>query len=124
VQKTWPLLGLALILTCGAILRADAFASCEAARELNFLLQATPMRDGKFFVQDAAADGILSALPGSGAVDVLLEDGGRQTLFNGDMKGQELELTTAEYNAKLATTDAKYARLLALLTSAANKTRQ
>ena len=88
--------------------------------EVYVLLQGR--RAGKFFVQDAAADGILSAFPGSGAVDVLYEDGGRQTLFNGDSKGQRL--TTAEYDGKLATTDAEYARLLMLLTAAAHQLRQ
>ena len=90
-------------------------------RDVYSLLQATPRRDGKFFVQDAAADGILSASPG-GAVDVLYEDGGRQTLFNGDLKGQGL--TAAAYDEKLATTDEKYARLLALLTSAVHEMRR
>ena len=85
-------------------------------REVYLDLQGTPTREGKFFVQDARADGILSALPGSGDVDVLYEDGQRQILFNGDMNGQGL--TAAEYDAKLAAADARYARLLTLLTAA------
>jgi len=79
-------------------------------------LQGTPTREGKFFVQDARADGILSALPGSGDVDVLYEDGRRQILFNGDMNAQHV--TSAEYDARLAAADARYARLLTLLTTA------
>jgi hypothetical protein len=85
-------------------------------REVYLDLQGTPTPDNKFFVQDARADGILSALPGSGDVDVLYEDGVRQTLFNGDTRGQQL--TPAEYDSKLAAADARYARLLALLASA------
>jgi len=91
-------------------------------REVYLDLQGTPTREGKFFVQDARADGILSALPGSGDVDVLYEDGQRQILFNGDMIAQHL--TAAEYDAKLATADARYARMLTLLTSAVRETQE
>jgi hypothetical protein len=79
-------------------------------------LQATPTPEGKFFVQDSRGDGILSALPDSGDVDVLYEDGVRGTRFNGDFDGQGL--TRAAYDAKLAAADAEYARLLRLLTAA------
>lgn len=85
-------------------------------REVYLDLQGTPTPDGKFFVQDAGADGILSTLPGSIDVDVLYEDGRRQTLFNREILAQHL--TAPEYDAKLAAADARYARLLALLTSA------
>jgi hypothetical protein len=88
-------------------------------RDVYLDLQGTPTRDGKFFVQDARADGILSALPGSRDVDVLYEDGRTQMLFNGDMHAQRL--TAAEYDAKLAAADARYARLLALLTAAVHE---
>jgi hypothetical protein len=91
-------------------------------REVYLDLQGTPTQRGKFFVQDAGADGILSARPGSGAVDVVYEDGARQTLFNGDLKGQQL--TPSEYDAKLAEADARYARLLTLLASAADTATQ
>jgi hypothetical protein len=91
-------------------------------REVYLDLQGTPTPYHKFFVQDARADGILSALPGSGDVDVLYEDGVRQTLFNGDTRGQDL--TPAEYDSKLAEADARYARLLALLASAVQHMQQ
>ena len=91
-------------------------------REVYLDLQGTPTPQNKFFVQDARADGILSALPGSGDVDVLYEDGVRQTLFNGDVKAQRL--TPAEYDAKLAAADARYARLLKLLTAAVHQDAQ
>jgi hypothetical protein len=78
--------------------------------------QASPIREGKFFVHDSGADGILSALPGGGAVDVLYEDGVRQTLFNGEFERQNLK--RSEYDAKLAAADASYARLLRVLTDA------
>jgi hypothetical protein len=89
-------------------------------RDVYLDLQATPTPEGKFFVQDARADGILSALPGSGDVDVLYEDGVRRTLFNGDIQVQHL--TPAEYDVELAAADARYARLLMLLTSAVHQT--
>jgi hypothetical protein len=85
-------------------------------REVYLDLQGTPTPAGKFFVQDAGADGILSVRPGSGSVDILYEDGVRQTLFNGDIRAQHL--TSAQYDAKLSEADAMYARLLKLLTSA------
>lgn len=85
-------------------------------REVYLDLQGTPTPRDKFFVQDSRADGILSAFPGSGDVDVLYEDGARRTLFNGDIEGQQL--TAAEYDARLAAADARYARLLTLLASA------
>lgn len=91
-------------------------------REVYLDLQGSPTPQDKFFVQDAGADGILSALPGSGDVDVLYEDGVRQTLFNGDVTGQRL--TSAEYDARLAAADARYARLLKLLTSAVHEEAQ
>jgi hypothetical protein len=82
-------------------------------REVYLDLQATPDPKGKFFVQDANANGILSAVQGSGDVDVLYEDGVRQTLFDGKARAQGL--TAAEYDAKLAAADAKYADMLKLL---------
>jgi uncharacterized protein YeaO (DUF488 family) len=91
-------------------------------REVYLDLQGTPTPRDKFFVQDSRADGILSAFPGSGDVDVLYEDGVRRTLFNGDIDAQHL--TSAEYDARLAAADARYARLLILLASAARRLHQ
>ena len=85
-------------------------------RDVYLDLQGTPTQKGKFFVQDAGANGILTTLPGSVEVDVLYEDGQRQTLFNGDLIGQHV--TAEEYGARLAAANARYARLLTLLTSA------
>jgi hypothetical protein len=82
-------------------------------REVYLDLQTSPTPKDKFFLQDAGADGLLSARPGSGDVDVLYEDGVRQTLFNGAADG----LSRAEYERKLVLADAHYARLLKLLTS-------
>jgi hypothetical protein len=86
-------------------------------RDVYLDLQGTPTPQDKFFVQDAGANGILSALPGSGDVDILYQDGTRTMRFNGDAQGQHL--TQAQYDAALAAADARYARLLNLLASAA-----
>jgi hypothetical protein len=97
---------------------ADAIRYRIAAgqyRDVYVDVQGTPTPDGKFFVQDARADGILSARPGTGDVDVIYEDGVHRTMFNGDTKGQHL--TDEQYDAKLAAADARYARMLALLTA-------
>ena len=85
-------------------------------RDVYLDLQATPTPRGKFFIQDAGADGILDALRGSGDIDVLYEDGQRQTLFNGDRRAQHV--SDSEYKAKLSAADTEYARLLGLLTNA------
>jgi hypothetical protein len=86
-------------------------------REVYLDLQTSPTPTHKFFVQDAGADGLLSARPGSGEVDVLYEDGSRQTLFNGEADG----LSRTEYERKLAIADTHYTRLLTLLTAAVER---
>lgn len=90
-------------------------------RDVYLDLQGTPTPEGTFFVQDAGGDG-LSDSSGSSGVDVLYEDGQRQTIFNGDKVTQHL--TAAEYDAKLAAADVRYARLLTLLTSAVPETNE
>jgi hypothetical protein len=88
-------------------------------RDVYLDLQGTPTPQHKFFVQDSGADGISNARPEGGGVDVLYEDDVTQTLFNGQPKAQKL--TPAEYAARLAATDARYASLLTLLTAAARE---
>ena len=94
--------------------------AADQYRDVYLDLQGTPTQEGAFFVQDAGADGIRDKAPGSSDVDVLYEDGRRQTLFNGDKTTQHL--TAAEYDAKLAASDMHYARLLKLLSSALHET--
>jgi hypothetical protein len=84
-------------------------------RDVYLDLQATPTPEGKFFVHDSGADGIVGA-PSGGSIDVLYEDGVRQTLFNG--KAAEQNLTRAKYDAKVIAADERYSRLLTLLVSA------
>lgn len=89
-------------------------------RDVYLDLQGTPTPQRKFFVQDSGADGISDARKGSGGVDILYEDGVTQTLFNGEPKAQKL--SAAQYEAKLAAADSRYARHLTLLTAAVRET--
>jgi hypothetical protein len=96
----------------------EALAHRIAARQYRDVyldLQGTPTPQHKFFVQDSGADGMSNA-PEGGGVDVLYEDEVTQTLFNGKPKAQNL--TAAQYSARLASADARYARLLTVLTAA------
>jgi hypothetical protein len=85
-------------------------------RQVYVDLLGTPTPQGRFYLHDANADGILTVLPGSGDVDILREDNGRQTLFNGDNASQGL--TPEEYDEQLAAADARYALLLTVLAGA------
>jgi len=79
-------------------------------------VQATPTRAGKLFVQPARADGLLHAVAGSGAVDIVYEDGSRTAAFNGDPAGQHL--SPAEYDARFEAADHRYAHALTVLEAA------
>jgi hypothetical protein len=100
---------------------ADRLAT-HRYREVYVDLLGTRTADGKFYIQDANADGILSALPGSGEVDILQEDGVRHTSFNGDAESQGL--APSEYDRRLAAADARYAHLLTVLTTAVRDARR
>jgi len=85
-------------------------------REAYLDLQGTPTPQGRFFVLDANADGLLTAVPGQGSVD-MIDDGGRPSLLlNGDSQGQGVSVD--EYNARIMAADTNYARLLKVLTAA------
>ena len=83
-------------------------------RDVYLDLQATPTRTGKFFVQDAQANGLLHRT--EGAVDIVYEDGVRTIAFNGDPKAQGL--TDAEYDARFDMADRRYAHMLRVLMEA------
>ena len=85
-------------------------------REAYLDLQGTPTPQGRFFVLDANANGLLTAVPGRQSVD-MLDDGGQPSLLlNGDPEGQGI--TAAEYDARIRAADSKYSELLKLLTDA------
>lgn len=83
-------------------------------REAYLDLQGTPTPQARFFVLDANANGLLTARPGQGSVDVIDDGAGRALLLNGDPQ----DVSAAEYEARLVAADTKYARLLQLLTAA------
>lgn len=83
-------------------------------RDVYLDLQATPIRTGKFFVQDARANGLLHRT--GGAVDIVYENGIRTIAFNGDPMAQGL--TDAEYDAWFDTADRRYAHMLRALIDA------
>jgi len=85
-------------------------------REAYLDLQGTPTPQGRFFVLDSSADGLLTAVPGQGSVDMIADGGRSSLLLNGDPRGQGMSVD--EYDARIMAADAKYARLLKLLTAA------
>jgi len=84
-------------------------------REVYLDLQGTPTPQGRFFVLDAAADGLLAAVPGRGSVDMIDDGHGPSLLFNGGARGQHV--SEAAYNQRVTAADQTYARLLKLLKS-------
>jgi hypothetical protein len=84
-----------------------------AYREVYLDLQGTPTRAGKFFVQDAGADGIHDGQ--NGVVDVAYEDGTRQTVFDRALAKQ---LKGASYDRALTAADERYAGVLKVLVEA------
>jgi hypothetical protein len=90
--------------------------AAEMYRDVYLDLQGTPTREGKFFVQDVQADGLIAATPGNGGVDVVYIDGTKTLLFNGDNKAQHL--TDAQYATAFAGADMRYARILETLATA------
>jgi hypothetical protein len=85
-------------------------------RDVYLDLQGTPTAEGKFFVQDSAADGLLNVAPGTSSVDVVYLDGTRTLIFNGDLKAQHL--TEEQYDASFTTADSRYAHMLEVLETA------
>jgi hypothetical protein len=83
-------------------------------QEVYTALQGAGIPDSKLFVQDLKADG-LHAKPAD-AVDIVYEHVTAQTIFDGNPGSHKM--TEKAYNEKLATTDAEYGRVLALLVDA------
>ena len=81
----------------------DAYTTLSSAGE----------RAGKLFVQDLDADGLPPAGKKEQQVDVIYEDVTRQTIFNGNWRGQKL--SEAEYNARREAADQRYAGMLKAL---------
>jgi hypothetical protein len=79
-------------------------------------LQGSASPDGRFFVLDAGADGLLATPPAQRRVDVVDDGGARPLLFNTDIRGQHL--SESEYNARLASADVTYTHALTVLKAA------
>jgi hypothetical protein len=84
-------------------------------------LQATPPSQGKWFLMDTGADGLPDPSDDAANVDVMYEDGTRQTMFNG---ARAQKLSASAYAQKLMAADADYSRLLKLLTAAAEQAKR
>jgi hypothetical protein len=82
-------------------------------RDVYLDLQGTPTTEGKFFVQDSQADGLLNATRGGGGVDVVYFDGARTLLFNGNPRAQHL--SDEQYDAAFDDADSRYAQMLEVL---------
>ena len=97
---------------------AEAVSARLAARRFRDVymdLQATPTTTGKLFVMDSGADGLPSDTDQPENVDIVYEDGTRQTMFNG---ARAQKLSDDAYRKQLEDADAKYTRLLELLNAA------
>ena len=97
---------------------ADALAARLAARQFRDVyidLQATPTTKGKLFVMDSGADGLPGDADQPANVDVVYDDGTRQTMFNG---ARAQKLSGDEYRKQLRDADVKYTRLLQVLNAA------
>ena len=94
---------------------APAYVEAQLAErkysEVYSTLHSAVVADSKLFFQDMGADGLTSA--GDGSVDILYEQGVKQTIFNGDWRGQKM--SRAEYEQGFQKADEKYSRLLTIL---------
>jgi hypothetical protein len=96
----------------------DALSARLAAhqfRDVYIDLQATPTPQGKLFVMDSGADGLPADTAQPSNVDVLYQDGTRQTMFNG---ARAQKLSGDDYRRQLREADGKYTRLLNVLSAA------
>ena len=79
-------------------------------------LQSAAIAESKVFFQDMGGDGLNAA---AGGVDVMYEQGTKQTLFDGDIK--RMKMSRADYDRKLIEADQRYTKLLEILVTAASK---
>lgn len=96
----------------------EALSARLAARQFRDVyidLQATPTPKGKLFVMDSGANGLPGDSDQPAHVDVVYEDGTRQTMFNG---ARAQKLSPDEYRKQLKDADVRYTRLLEVLRAA------
>jgi hypothetical protein len=82
-------------------------------------LQSVDNHKGHFFVVDMLNDGLKRVNEPDQAFDSTTIDGGTTTQFDG--KWSEQKLSEADYNAKFAKDDARYARMLKILATELRK---
>jgi len=115
--------GLGLLVLSARSTSPAFLADCVKRRaydETYSFLHGTARSDGKFFVEDAGADGLrASRSEGNAAFDITWENGTKQVKFDGDAAGQQM--TAAQYASAFDAQDARYAKLLALLIQEVNR---
>jgi hypothetical protein len=88
-------------------------------RDVYIALHDASTRDGRFFVMDLQADGLRRTRNDAAPFDIVYENAVHQISYDGDWKRQKL--TEAEYNERFNSDDARYARMLTVLTDALNR---
>jgi hypothetical protein len=74
------------------------------------------LREGKLFVMDIGANGLVVTPGRNNPFDVTYENGERSTMFDGDWRGQKL--SERDYRARFADIDGRYAKMLDTLSEA------
>ena len=93
---------------------AQALLDQKKYAELYSMLQTAVVPDGKFFVQDLKADGLHARAPDT--ADIVYERVVNQTIFDGDPGKRHL--SEAKYEEQFTAADARYAKMLELLSGA------
>lgn len=76
-------------------------------------LHASGLAEGRMFIEDLEANGLLATCGKDQPFDIVFEPGGKQTVFDGNFAKQNL--SSADYQARFASADEQYAKLLTLL---------
>jgi hypothetical protein len=84
-------------------------------RDVYLDLQTEVAREGRFFVQDMQANGLIPRPEKDGAFDIVYENGVKALSLSGDWKEQGL--SEAEYASRFESADRRYAALLTALSA-------
>jgi hypothetical protein len=76
-------------------------------------LQGAASMQGRFFVQDMQADGLMPSADHGGSFDIVYENGVTSTTFDGDWQAHKM--TEQEYDSKYNAADQRYADMLTAL---------
>jgi len=85
-------------------------------RDVYLDLQGTPSPQGRFFVVDADADGLLASPPDDGGVDVVYDGSAQPLLLNGELGPRRRN--AGAYDAAVAAAETKYSHALGVLQAA------